>query len=536
MKRFAIYARYSSDQQNAASIEDQMRTCRQYVERTGGIALATYGDAAVSGAHSAARPQYQALLRDAEAGMFDCILAEDMDRYARDTEESARLLKRMAFRNIEVHTVHGKVDKINGTLKGLMGDLFLEQLAEKTKRGMVGAFERGHVPSGLCYGYRTGSEPGQRVIHEAEAAIVRRIYEQFAAGLGADDICRRLNQEGVPTGRSGKLWRGSTLLGNPKRLNGLLNNPIYAGRVAFNRQRFIKDPATGKRQARPNPPSEWLWRDFPELQIVAPDLYKAAQAKRRGVVNRPRQANRPKHLLSGLIVCGVCGGPMVKQGRWFRCTTTRTGACSNGTGLPVAEIEERILVALQTILRAPEMREQFIKEHSAHLEAHWADIEREQRALERRQQDLDRKIARLVDAIASGTDLPSVRDRLRLLEAERTRLAAPAPRGSPAFSLSDMYSQSEAGTAQRRLDDILDGADAYYRGVAQLADLINGGSVEAYQAKDAIRACITRIEAYPGKGKDGKVLVRADGDLAGILGLAGSGTDLLSAGGCGGQI
>src|SRR5262249_44936758 len=155
-------------------------------------------------------------------------------------------------------------------------------------------------PSGICYGYRPGAAPGQRVIHEAEAAIVRRIYEQFAAGIGADEICRRLNKECVPTGRQGKLWRGSTLLGNPKRLNGLRNNPIYAGRVAFNRQRFIKDPSTGKRQARPNLPEQWLWRDFPELQIVSPALYDAAQAQRRGVPNRPRTTNRPKHLLSGL--------------------------------------------------------------------------------------------------------------------------------------------------------------------------------------------------------------------------------------------
>ena len=131
------------------------------------------------------------------------------------------------------------------------------------------------------------------------------------------------------------------LLGNPKRLNGILNNPRYKGQVVFNRQCFIKDPITGKRQARPNPPDQWLWRDFPEQRIVLPELYNAAQAQRRGVPNRPRTTNWPKHLLCGLIVCGVCGRPMVKGGRWVRCPTTRTGACSNGTGLPVAYIEEK---------------------------------------------------------------------------------------------------------------------------------------------------------------------------------------------------
>ena len=128
-----------------------------YVERAGGIALATYADAAVSGANTSARPQYQALLRDAEAGMFDCILAEDIDRYARDTEESARLLKRMAFRNIEVHTVHGKAARIDGALKGSCRICSSTSSARKPSAVMVGAFERGGIPSGLCYGYRAGA-------------------------------------------------------------------------------------------------------------------------------------------------------------------------------------------------------------------------------------------------------------------------------------------------------------------------------------------------------------------------------------------
>lgn len=140
--------------------------------------------------------------------MFDCILAEEIDRFARDTEESARLLKRMAFRNIEVHTVHGKVGKLLGGIKAVIADYHNDQLAEKTKHGMVGAFERGGIPNGLCYGYRAGAAPGQQVIDPEQAAIVRRIYEQFAAGIGADEICRRLNAEGVPT-PCGQVWRGS---------------------------------------------------------------------------------------------------------------------------------------------------------------------------------------------------------------------------------------------------------------------------------------------------------------------------------------
>jgi DNA invertase Pin-like site-specific DNA recombinase len=104
-RRFALYARFSTELQNAASIEDQERVCRDYVGRMHGTVVATYRDRAVSGAHTVERKGYRALLADAEAKRFDAIVAEDLDRFTRDMEESARLLRRMAFHGVEIHTV-----------------------------------------------------------------------------------------------------------------------------------------------------------------------------------------------------------------------------------------------------------------------------------------------------------------------------------------------------------------------------------------------------------------------------------------------
>jgi len=44
----------------------------------------------------------------------------------------------------------------------------------------------------------------------------------------------------------------------------VLNNELYIGRLVWNRQGFIKDPATGKRQPRPNPVEEWIRQEVPE--------------------------------------------------------------------------------------------------------------------------------------------------------------------------------------------------------------------------------------------------------------------------------
>ena len=89
------------------------------------------------------------------------------------------------------------------------------------------------------------------MIDEAEAEVIRRIFRDYAAGSHRGD---RL---GVEQGRHlrpfGHAWGPSTIHGNPKRGNGILNNELYVGRLVWNRQRFVKDPDTGKRVSRQNP-------------------------------------------------------------------------------------------------------------------------------------------------------------------------------------------------------------------------------------------------------------------------------------------
>src|SRR5437588_4125307 len=91
-----IYARYSSDLQREASIEDQIRLCRRRIEQEGWEYLHAYTDRALSGAN-ALRPAYQSLLEDARRGQFDAVVAEALDRLSRDQEDIAGLFKRLCF-------------------------------------------------------------------------------------------------------------------------------------------------------------------------------------------------------------------------------------------------------------------------------------------------------------------------------------------------------------------------------------------------------------------------------------------------------
>ena len=112
--RIAIYARYSSDHQDERSIEDQTRLCRERACAIGGNVVQVYADYAISGAHLKSRPQASLLLKDAQEGRFDTLLAESLDRLSRDQEDVAGLYKRLRFAGVKLITVsEGEVDELH---------------------------------------------------------------------------------------------------------------------------------------------------------------------------------------------------------------------------------------------------------------------------------------------------------------------------------------------------------------------------------------------------------------------------------------
>src|SRR5687767_10352997 len=228
-----------------------------------------FTDHAISGA-TLLRSGFQALMRDALNRRFDVVLAESLDRFSRDQEDTAGLFKRLTFAGVNIVTLaEGDITHLHIGLKGTMNALFLKELAEKTRRGMRGRIELGKAGGGVSFGYRIVRRfengvvtTGDREIVPEEAAIVRRIFNDYRGGASPKQIAKALNAEGV-RGPRGALWSPSTIHGNPERGIGILHNGLYIGRLVWNRQRFLKDPDTGKRVARVNPPSEWITKNVP---------------------------------------------------------------------------------------------------------------------------------------------------------------------------------------------------------------------------------------------------------------------------------
>ena len=321
MTRVAIYSRFSSTMQSEASIDDQQRICQERATREGWNVIAVFSDMAISGA-SMQRPGVQGLMDQASRGNFDVVITEALDRLSRDQADVATLFKRLSFHGVRIITLsEGEINELHVGLKGTMNQLFLKDLAAKTRRGLRGRVEGGHSGGGICYGYdvvrRLGEDglpvTGERSINEDEAALIRRIFKEFSDGLSPKAIAKKLNGENIP-GPSGKAWRDTAIRGHRVRGTGLLNNELYIGRLVWNRLRYIKDPETGRRVSRLNPRDQWVVTEVPELRIVNDGLWTRVKRRQGEIDATPRvkairasrfwEKRRSTHLLTGLLRCG----------------------------------------------------------------------------------------------------------------------------------------------------------------------------------------------------------------------------------------
>ena len=203
--RTALYARYSTDLQSAASIDDQLFKLKEHAHQQNWNLAGTYSDAATSGA-SMMRPGLQTLLQDATASKFDTLLCEALDRLSRNQADIARIYEQLSFNGIKIITLaEGAISELHIGLKGTMNALLLKDLAAKTRRGLEGRVRAGKSGGGKSYGYNIPvrfDEKGERltgdmVIDAEEASIVTRIFEMYASGLSPRAIAHTLNGDGI---------------------------------------------------------------------------------------------------------------------------------------------------------------------------------------------------------------------------------------------------------------------------------------------------------------------------------------------------
>lgn len=133
--------------------------------------------------------------------------------------------------------------------------------------------------------------------------------------------------------------------GEPIRSSACFRTRKYIGRFTFNRRQSIKNPETGRRAYRWRPPEEWEIRQSEELRIIDNETWERARRRlrtRRHLFSSVRRG--ASHLLSGLLVCELCGGAFtIVRKDYYGCRNHSTvGICSNPVRIRRGTIEHLV--------------------------------------------------------------------------------------------------------------------------------------------------------------------------------------------------
>lgn len=302
----AAYCRVSTDKQDQInSLESQKLFFDEFAKNNGHKLVCIYADEGISGTKIKNRTEFQRLMKDAQAGVFDMVIVKDISRFARNTVDFLNSIRTLKSMNIETvfltsnQTVMGNSEFI----LTIYGALAQEESANTSKRVKFGKklnAGKGRVPN-IVYGYdKTKGEYFNLAINDFEANIVRRIFDLYVnGGYGTNKIAQILNHEGVQTKRGFK-WSQNAIA-------RILSNELYSGKI-INGKEEIADFLTGRRKGKDE--AEWMITERPDLRIVEQDIFDKAEKiliERGSSLNAYKERQSNKHLFSTLIKCKHCG-------------------------------------------------------------------------------------------------------------------------------------------------------------------------------------------------------------------------------------
>jgi hypothetical protein len=288
-------------------------------------------------------------------------------------------------------------------------------------------------------------------IDEEQADTVRRIFEEYISGAGFTQIARRLNGEEVqsprPRASDGRGWC-------PSAVRTIITNPKYKGTFIWNQSEWRNDHRTGKRRRFERPKDQWDIQDRPDLRVVSPETWEEANRLRKGRSRGlPRRGDgtlvagggsasgrRPAHLLSGLLRCGLCGGPVhVVGGGKYGCGWRHKRGpkiCSAECCIKPGELEARVLGTIRTQILVPEIVEEVARRSLRLAQSRFDESHRTLAADQRRLDEVkleERNLIREIAKLGASEEFYEVLRELREKKATiQARIDAGQPESSPA--------------------------------------------------------------------------------------------------------
>ena len=455
MRMAAIYARVSSEQQREENtIASQTASLIEFA-KSHDLEVPgewVFEDEGYSGA-TLERPGLERVRDLAAEGQIQVMLAYSPDRLSRKYAYQILLIEEFARHGVEmvfVKSPHGDSaeDQLLVQFQGMIAEYERAQILERSRRGKRHRAQSGEVSvmSNAPYGYRyirkTDEAPAAYIVEEAEARVVRRVYEMYTdEGLSIGEITRQLNTEGVPTRKVSARWERSVVW-------GVLRNPAYRGGACFGktrisartrvmrpqRRRGVTTPSTTAGHERPR--EEWI--EIPVPALVTEDGFARAQELLHQNKIRSRRRTIAPSVVQGLVSCAKCGYAFSRTStqtsarkiHYYKCIGSdgwrKLGGpvCDNGRFVRQELLDQIVWAEVIRLLEEPALIQQELDRRLLAARASDPTRKREQ-SLQRELTHVGKGIERLLNAYQEGLlSIEQLRERMPVLRQRQQTLRA----------------------------------------------------------------------------------------------------------------
>lgn len=398
-----IYARYSSSGQREESLTGQIRDCKAYAERNGIKVINEYTDAAKTGTN-AQRPAFQQMIKDSAKHQFQLVLVWKLDRFSRDKYDAARYKHVLSQNGVRVISC---MEPISQTPEGVIMESLLEGMAQYYSMDLSVKVKRGDRESALehktlgvkVFGYKK-DDTDHYVINPDQAATVKRIFTEYAAGKSSKEIIKNLNADGIRN-NAGSKW-------TKQQLQKTLRNEKYTGVYIYSD----------------------VVRDEGGMPVIIPkELFRKVQNMLDKHRISPASGRDVRYLLTGKIFCGKCGAAMVGESAqshtrrkyyYYTCINKHEHKCSMRR-IRKDVVEATVIKALSDRVNDDAFLDKLADTVIRDLEKKNAD-HAELDAMEDQLKEVDRKIHNIEKAIEDGLYTPNLKTRLEDLTDQHTQL------------------------------------------------------------------------------------------------------------------
>ena len=508
-----IYTRVSTAMQvDGYSLDAQRDKLRKYAAYEDMTIAGEYSDSGFSGKNIQGRPEFQRMLSDIQENKdgVSFVLVFKLSRFGRNAADVLNSLQLMQDFGVNLICVEDGIDsskdsgKLMISVLSAVAEIERENIRTQTMAGREQKAREGKWNGGFApYGYKL--EDGALVIAEDEAPVIRMIYDRYIhSNDGVNGVAQYLNDHGYTK----KLRQNGTIPGfSGAFVKGILDNPVYTGKIAYGRRKTEKRIGT-RNEMHTVRQSEFPVYEGQHEAIISEEDWELAREKREKNAFRREKVNDPDHahILSGILKCPCCGKSLYgniakahskdKKTRYYyycKNTSTATGhKCTFRTNIEQTEMNSMVEKIISALVHDP-----------LFVEA------------------IQQKIGSSVDTEAMEQELEALRGQIRQALGTKARLE----RQMDSLDIDDPYYDRKVLDLQRRYDEQYEkvagletniedkqeqihtiqqdkiSKDNIYRLLLGFDEVYNAAS--EVERKELMRTFIDRIELYPEKRKDG---------------------------------